>query len=244
MKLRLIVGTMVAVTITSTASLLAQDSHVRGPSLTFAKSLVGDRMMVKISNTSSHTVTAFLVIAKQFKADGRIAAEFHNYVDMFYNFHDSPLLSGESRVIEYGSSAALGHDDDVQLKAAVFDDGSTYGDKVWIDHILAKREILAQSLREISAMCAAMRSSGAPTRGAIVEQFRHFEQDRNPLIPSIEEQMAVSQAAGNAIGLVTKSTVNGQLYKEDQALDLVIEQFAAWQARLATAALQSSQTTR
>jgi len=102
-----------------------------------------DRPMVSLVNTRGAQIEAFLVtvdVAKAGKRLTRLYFDTHTYYR-----HDRPIATGNSK--DFPLPHIVGNALPVpEVRAVIFSDGTTLGDRVWIEELLQRRRIVSDRL--------------------------------------------------------------------------------------------------
>ncbi len=182
-------------------------------------STAGDRLTVSVTNRSEVPMTGFLVLVTEALVRRPAARAFgRHYIDSLFYYQmpgNEPLAPGESRVVDCGSMPPPSiRSKEGRLAAAVFADGATWGERQWIAHIAARREIVFESWTAILKWFGSVHadpSAPAPSSwAAALDALRQSQQANLPQPAPDDETFARDQAFLNARSWLLKTTAGGE----------------------------------
>lgn len=198
----------------------------------------GRGQLAVTNNSETMMVMAYVIIHQSFKPGrDRPIAYGGDFKDVLFhsdqhNFQDAirPL---ETRRIRYGAKSPE-IQNQIDLKAAVFSDGTTWGDPEWVQRILKCRRYFYDDLGLAIEKIKAALDAGAP-----IEPLRQeFEQLRDSAHPGPDfEHFEEARAAGTVFGTVAAnlSQVSTNAQDQDQSLATLLPMLMTWQERIANA---------
>jgi hypothetical protein len=120
-------------------------------------------------------MTAFILVADNIPMVATVQRHtFVRYVDSVFNSNDRPLMRGDTQNFTFGGPGPDGTQAwrvDLEVKAAIFADGSTFGDPEWVKRLVDSRRFL---YRHLQAALEALQSARgtAVTDSNLVQQFQ------------------------------------------------------------------------
>jgi len=136
----------------------------------------GRRNMV-VSNHSTKTVTAW-AFQYAYRAGSGPEKEFDGFQDSVLVFSEKPIAPGAQGILPLGPGAGVSVWN-AELRAAVFDDGSAFGDPAWVSRIRDRRLV---ALDALDAQLSLLTSAAAKVAGAAVT--------RESLADQLQSEMA------------------------------------------------------
>lgn len=133
---------------------------------------------VSIVNNHTYPVTALLIETRQFSNNRRLKAVHVKYQDVLVNLnHDQPLPPGSTRVVPLLAPPAIEDDNfEVRVAAALFQDGTRFGNELDLGVLTGRRLRLKEQLASIMGL---------------LQRAGH---DRGALSRDIDEQLAAVRA--------------------------------------------------
>jgi hypothetical protein len=108
-----------------------------------------DQPKIEISNSAAVPVDAFLVTVDASRPGGRPNRIY--YDSHIYDRRQPSILPGGSRTLPLPHLVG-GPQPTAELRAAVFADGTTFGEEEWVKELLRRRQIMADRLQEVLAL--------------------------------------------------------------------------------------------
>ena len=138
------------------------------------KSSLGNPTTAIVTNGGPQVLTGFVLVLKRYNSAGVQKFELQRFYDPFVHLPEHGVQPGESVEISLGSPFPdSSKPDNVQLMAAVFADGKTFGDNAWAGKILRRRFIVKNALQEMIAICEAYtRSESGGTFGRRFDDYQ------------------------------------------------------------------------
>jgi hypothetical protein len=192
------------------------------------------RPMMRITNNYSSPITVF-VVTVDLTTNARALTRF--YFDAYANWkHDYPIPTGD--YVEMPVPHAVGRPAPTPVfRAALFEDGTTWGDATWVDELLRRREILLDRLREVSET---LREISAQGRGrdealAFLERKREARAQANAGA-SAEERLLHDRAFDIVIrNLGGDLRINGKIPDTFTAISRLQKRFDDWRSHVESA---------
>lgn len=205
----------------------------------FARLPDGRGQLAVTNNSETITVMAYVIIHQSLlPGRDRPIANGGDFKDVLFhseqhnNFQDAiePL---ETRRFRFGTKGSE-IQNQIELKAAVFSDGTTWGDREWVQRILKSRRYFYDDLGLAIEKIKAALDAGSP-----VEPLRQeFDQLHNSVHPGPNfEHYEEARAAGNVFGTVAVhlSQIPTSAQDQKQSLALLLPMLMTWQGRIAGA---------
>ncbi len=141
--------------------------------------LSGGRVQLALTNGSQEPMTAFAVYI-ELTLPGVAAPHPHSIriVDSVLNPRDQEVMPGDTHRLTFGGVVGPGgvvSPPKVTLEAAVFADGSTFGDPSWVQRIIADRKTAYQNIGVAIRELQSAQASGE-TRQQLVARFAALKQ--------------------------------------------------------------------
>jgi hypothetical protein len=189
------------------------------------------RFVIQLTNRTSAPISAYVVLLRlNFPSRGRgILTEFD---DILVNWPGSKSIEpGQTRTIQTGPMEANA---DAQFAAAIFADGTTTGDPVWIQRLIENRKQVRRDLdKAIPALQSAL-ADGTDIE-TLKQSFVSFQQQNQQEVREVGETRALEEVAsqhvaGSVIG-------NLEMISKPESfrsvLQWLIGHFQSWQLQLA-----------
>jgi hypothetical protein len=151
------------------ATALAQGSIVR-----MSVATVNGRPVISVFNGHRLPIEAFLVTVDISGKGGHLTRIYYD-VHVSYK-HALPVVGGTSRQVPLPH--IVGATQPVPtLRAVIFSDGTTWGEKSWVDELLRRRTILADRLQEVMALLQKV-SDDKLTKDQGIAFLQHAREER------------------------------------------------------------------
>lgn len=234
--LLLIICTAVGATL-STSAQTTKDHTVPDPRMKMTvEDLPDGRTLFTVQNRSSQPITALAVegtrtLLPPKKGSGRLVRYFDSVANLD---HDSELGAYQSHTFEiFGKSPSASEASrDVELKAALFADGTSYGDSAWVNKLEDGRKFLSHCLENVSQRLNAALDGGEPSQ-TLVGELRQEETVEMKGAGSLDERVIANRVYENAIHYL--STSFSQDVPEANRIRVLLDQFRSQRAALAHA---------
>lgn len=178
---------------------------------------------LQLTNSSDQPITAFMMV--EFPSVGM---EGRTYYDFYLNSHERPILPGAS--ITKDLSFFKGSDPNkirAEVKAVIFKDGSSAGDPIWVDVILARRVRLYDRLLSLRELLSRQVGTGISREGsaallqaAQADADRQLPDDDLRVVDDLAFQSAISTITGNTQASVDLVLARHMDYLEQRASKL------------------------
>jgi len=158
-------GILVSVLLFSATGIFAQEDVRVASTVT---ELEGGLFEIVVVNEASEAMTAFMVVVEGLgSSPGRNPIRVHYCDSVRYSHRDRPILRGGSWKLTRGAIAPR---TEVSLKAAIFENGSSFGDPLWVERILDMRRLSMEAIDTSLRRLRAGLESG-DTREQLVQDF-------------------------------------------------------------------------
>ncbi len=150
--------------------------------------------------------------------------------------HDQKIMPGNTHRQLYGPVEPMGNlgGTRVEFKAAIFQDGSVFGDPAWAQRIVDNRKTLYEGTHKSIQELQAARQLGE-TREQIIERFKALEEAAEKAAQTSDERMIGGQPYGQVLVNLEHATIAGGAPPPvDVLLSVVISQLRATEMRLLT----------
>ncbi len=190
---------------------------------------------ISITNLSNQAVTAFVLFSEHTPLVSTVRYYYTiKWVDSIFSPHDRPIMPNETQRFKYGGPNP-GPDrvrTEVSLKAAVFADGTAFGDPVWGDRLIQGRKSLFEHFgKAIQALQLARARSAS--REELIRTFTETESAELSTTQTPERQRGIRTAYGTVIANLQRSTTpNGAVIALDNIIDGVLREFLERRQRL------------
>ena len=150
------------------------------------------RVRLIVKNQYSKPVTALLAVGKRQMINGSGADSSLRFFDCVINNHYQEVAPGAAYTFTFfGPRPAPDQvHAEVQLKAALFADGSAWGDPQWVAKLQHRREVNLAYLHAALALLNAGQQEGAD-RTAIVKEIRSEESAKLAAVHDFDEQRLI-----------------------------------------------------
>ncbi len=189
-----------------------------------------------VQNRSTQPITALAVEGTRTmlppkKGSGRVVRYFDSVANLG---HDSELGPYQSHTfIIFGKSPSPSEASrDVELKAALFADGTSYGDPAWVNKLEDGRKFLSHCLGNVSQRLNAALAAGEPSQ-TLVGELRQEETVQMKDAGSLDERVIANRVYETVIHYLSASF--SENVPEENRIRVLLDQFRTQQAALAHA---------
>ena len=194
------------------------------------------RTLFTVQNRSPQPITALALEAKRTllppkKGSGRSVRYFDSVANLG---HDSELTPYQSHTfVIFGKSPSLSEASrDVELRAALLADGTSYGDPAWVNKLVDGRTFLSHCLGNVSQELNAGLAGGEPAQ-SLVGELRQEEAAQMKSAGSLDERVIANRVYESVIHYLSASFPNN--VPEANRIRELLDQFRTQQAALARA---------
>lgn len=188
---------------------------------TAIKQLADGRAELTITNNHQSPITAFVVLIQDALPTGAHGLTTYYEDNLLNPWHDKPIPPAGTRTIRFGGPGSNLMKQDFKLNAAIFEDGTTFGESAAVDGILAGRRTFSEKLGKAIALLQDG-LAGKISRGELVQRATEMERSELPPNPRVEERRAV----GNVFGTLRANLQNSPPdAPPDQSMRTVLRMF-------------------
>lgn len=234
--LLLVVCAAVGVTISTSAQTTRDHTVPDARMKATVEDLPDGQTLFTVQNRSAKSITALAVEGTRTmlppkKGSGRVVRYFDSIANLG---HDPELGPYQSHTfIIFGKSPSPSEASrDVELKAALFADGTSYGDPVWVNNLEDGRKFLSHCIENISQKLNAALASGEPSQ-SLVGELRQEETAQMKGAGSLDERVIANRLYGSVTHYLSASF--SEDIPEENRIRVLLGQFRTQQAALAHA---------
>jgi hypothetical protein len=233
--LLLILFAAVGATISSAQT--TRDHTVADPRMkATVEDLPDGQTLFTVQNRSAQTITALaLEGTRTMPPPKRGSGKVVRYFDSVANLgHDPELGPYQSHtfVIFGKSPSPLEASRDVELKAVLFADGTSYGDPVWVNKLEDSRKFLSECIGDISQKLNAALASNEPSQ-TLAGELKEGEAVQMKGAASLDERVIANRVYEGVICYLSASDLED--VPEANRIRVQLDQFRNQQAALASA---------
>lgn len=190
---------------------------------------------IAITNHSKQPITALVLTSEHFPLVNTVKHfTTIRWVDSIFSLTDRPLMPNDTQAFKYGGPNP-GPDRmrvEIKLEAAIFEDGSTFGDPTWIERLTEGRRFLYEHLGTALKVLQAAQQTG-DSREQLIQAFGEREQTRLAAARSREDERAIRTVFGTVRANLEQGTApGGTPIAVDRTIQAVIQQFLQRRQRL------------
>ena len=166
--------------------------------LTFTEEVAATGLSdVTLTNSSRLPITAYIVFAKyKDSPTGKLLAETMFWIDSDIT-DEEPLNPAASRLVHFGGiqHPGVSWHTEIVVEAVVLSDGSTFGSREWIDHIVNRRKTLHEHLGIVLSRLSEARRLGA-SRETLSEAIKTLKTNAMSSLPPNAVRRVIGQRKG------------------------------------------------
>lgn len=192
-----------------------------------------------ITNRSSINVDAYVILIETIPLmKGPSRLQTVRYVDVATNPREQTLLPGAMRRFRFagpepGPKVVR---TEVSLKAAIFADGTSFGESAWVDKLLEMRKRMCLRANWALSLLESEKYRGRVTRDEIIDRIKQAASEAMPTAESVEDRMAIDafekEITAN-LALVQRS--DGQSVSVQESLQMVVNHITNRRQRIMAA---------
>ena len=192
---------VVVLSLTVCCTLLA-NAQLTPSVVTATNELADGRVALTVRNISQMPIRACLVTDEHVNERGQIIAKgFHYYDSVTDPRTANPILPGQEKSFTYGGRG--GTPPVVKVVAAIYEDGTSYGDQDGVKLILERRKYILQVIEEaLSILEAASRQHAE--REQLIERFKVFGEEHTKTAPDYEHVLYAKGISDTVLGNLTR----------------------------------------
>lgn len=198
------VGATISTSAQTTRNHTVQDPRMKAT----VEDLPNGQTLFTIQNRSAQPITALAVVGtRAMLPPKRGSGKVVRYFDSVANLgHDSELGPYQSHTfIIFGKSPSPSEASrDVELKAALFADGSSYGDPAWVNKLEDGRKFLSDCVGNLSQKLNAALASGEPSQ-TLVAELNEEEALKMKSAASLDERVIANRLYGSVTHYLSAS---------------------------------------
>lgn len=173
-----------------------------------------------VANTYHAPITAMVLVVQGARIGGPGHFVTTRYLDTLLNpWRDKALEPGESRTFGFGGShpGPSVFTYNPQLTAAVFEDGTSFGDPQVVNDIIQARKIFFEELGKAITLLQEVQTSGL-SENDVLQRAAELGKSEMPQAPTVEERRAVDNVWGTVRANLQQSRPNVSLSQSAQSL--------------------------
>jgi hypothetical protein len=211
--------------------LLLAETATYGQSVSMTVTGTAEHPKIEVSNSAAIPIEALLVTVDPSRSGGHAN---RIYYDSRINFrHQFPIQAGQSGELPLPHPVG-GPTPTAELRAAVFADGTTFGDEEWVKELLRRRQIMADRLQEVVTLLQRISDQHLSKEQAVADLQQALDARRQMSVNETPEEQGLEGVA--LYGAIRSFDVpvlpEGKTYNVQRKITAIIDNYNDWLAHV------------